>query len=300
VFGPAVGELCERGAGRAACSRLVAALALLDEVFDDGASILIEFAQPNAEPHTLGLYIDNNLGGIVKDAFVAGPLGEVRERFPDLCALDLAEARTRLERALDVLDHTSDPPVGKDVDRLRGFMYARAGLLPGGVVLPDELEGLPSDERESVLSDFLSSAEADRWRDDADAEGIAVMAIAFGVDYNHGGPLRWSPGVVEIFMSDWLPRAVPGELGFFERVPEVLRDWVAYAGRQRGVPAAAIDQAVGAVDLFRETMLDAVVDPERWGPAKRFVMAAQAAGVDPTDTKALNQFAERYNGEWAA
>ncbi len=121
-------------------ARPVAALMMCDDLFDDGVSILIEFARPNADPHTLGLYIDHNMGGIVKDAFVAGPLAEVRERFPDLCELDLGEARARLERALDILDYTLDPPVDEGVDRLRGFMYACARLLPGGAVLPDELE----------------------------------------------------------------------------------------------------------------------------------------------------------------
>ena len=281
-------------------ARPVAALMMCDEVFDDGVSVLIEFARPNAEPHTLGLYIDHNMGGIVKDAFVAGPLGEVRERFPDLRELDLGEACARLERALDILDHTLDPPVGKDVARLRGFMYACTRLLPGGVVLPDELEELAPDERELLLGGFLSSPEGERWRDDADAEDVAVMAIAFGVDYNYGGPLRWSPAVVEIFMTGWLARKVPGEVEFFERVPEVLRDWVAYAGRRRGVPAVAVDAAVGAVNLFREAMLEAAADPERWGPAKAFVIAAQEAGVDPADADALKEFAERYNDELAA
>jgi hypothetical protein len=281
-------------------ARPVAALMMWDDVFDDGVSILIEFARPNADPHTLGLYIDHNMGGIVKDAFVAGPLAEVRERFPDLCELDLGEARARLERALDVLDHTLDPPVDEDVDRLRGFMYACARLLPGGAVLPDELEESAPEERELLLDDFLSSPDGGRWCGDADAEAVAAMAIEFGAGYNHGGPLRWSPAVVEIFTTGWLAGKVSREAEFFERVPEVLRDWVKYAGRRRGVPAAAVETAVGAANLFREAMLDAVADPERWGPAKRFVMAAQAVGVDPTDTDALNEFAEHYNEEVAA
>ena len=71
-------------------------------------------------------------------------------------------------------------------------------------------------------------------------------------------------------------------------------------GRRRGVPAAAVDQAVGAVNLFREEMLDAVADSERWGPAKAFVIAAQEAGVDLADADALNEFAERYNEQLAA
>jgi hypothetical protein len=285
------------GLGRA---RPVTALMMRDDVFDDSVSMLIEFARPNADPHTLGVYIDNNIGGIVKDAFVAGPLSEVRERFPELRKLDLAEARVRLERALDVLDHTLGPPVDKDVHGLRGLMYACAKLLPGGTGLPDEGEESVPDERESLLGDFLSSPEGRRWRGDEDAECVAVMAIAFGIDYNHGGPLRWSPAVVEIFMTGWLARKVPCEAQYFERVPEVLRDWVAYAGRLRGVPKVALDEAVGAVDLFTEAMLDAVSDPELWGPGKALVMAAQEAGVDVTDGAALKEFAERYNEELAA
>lgn len=49
----------------------------------------------------------------------------------------------------------------------------------------------------------------------------------------------------------------------------VLRDWVVYAGRRRGVPAAAVDQAVAAANFFRQAMLDAVSDPESWGQRKR-------------------------------
>jgi hypothetical protein len=168
------------------------------------------------------------------------------------------------------------------------------------VVLPDECEQLTPEERRSLVDDFLSSPEGERWRGDEDAEAIAAIAIEFGADYKHGGPLRWSPTVVEIFMTGWLARKLPCEVEFFERVPEVLRNWVAYAGRRRGVPQTAVDHAVGAVSFFKQAMLDSVADPERWGPAKTFVMAAQQAGVDLTDADALNEFAERYNEELAA
>jgi hypothetical protein len=145
-----------------------------DEAFDEGISILIEFVRPNAEPHTLGLYIDHNMGGIVKDAFVAGPLADVHERFPDqLRELDLSEARARLERALDALDRTLDPPVDEDVDRLRVFMSACARLLPSGTVLALEPEELGRKERELLLDDFLSSHEGQRWCGNRDAEDVA-------------------------------------------------------------------------------------------------------------------------------
>lgn len=126
------------------------------------------------------------------------------------------------------------------------------------------------------------------------------MAIDFGADYNYGGPLRWSPVVVEIFMTSWLARKVAREPEFFERVADVLPDWVSYAGRRRGVAATALHEAVTAVDLYRNEMLDVTGDEEAWGPAKAFAVAAQQAGVDLTDPEAVARFIEQYNSGLAA
>ncbi len=150
-------------------------------------------------------------------------------------------------------------------------------------------------ERERLLVDFLDSPEGRRWRGDEDARDVLELAIGFGADYNHGGPLRWSPVVVERFMTDWLARKVTFELEFFERVPDVLRDWVKFAGQRRGVPAVALREAIAAVDAFREEMLEIVNDPEVWRPAKTFAMAAQQAGVDLSDPDAVDAFVERHN-----
>jgi len=101
-------------------------------------------------------------------------------------------------------------------------------------------------------------------------------------------------------MTSWLARKVTREPAFFKRVPEVVRDWVVYAGRRQGVPAAPLREAVTAVKLYREEMLDAVSDPEVWGPAKTFAVAAQQAGVDLTDRDEVERFIERYNDGLAA
>ena len=64
-------------AGQLGHAEPVVAEPMSDEAFDDGVSVLIEFAPPDGERHTLGIYIDHNLGGLVKDAFLAGPLDDV-------------------------------------------------------------------------------------------------------------------------------------------------------------------------------------------------------------------------------
>lgn len=276
-----------------------AALLAYDEAFDDGVSVMVEFGS-----HTLGVYVDHNLGGLVKDVFVAGPLAEIREmlRTPgvSLRKLDLGEGRARVEAALYKLDHTLDPPVNEDVRRLRALVEARTRVLPAGFTLPDEYRELAPEEREALLAGFLASPEGERWRGDDEAEDVAMLAIEFGADYNHGGPLRWSPVVVEIFMLDWLARKVTPEPGVFERLPEVLSDWVRYAGHQRGVPEHALREAVAAVAEHGRGMLETVNDPAAWGPAKALATAALSAGVDLTDRDQLEAFIRRYNDGLAA
>lgn len=290
-------------------ARPTAAALMCEEAFDDGVSVMVEFTAPNVETHTIGIYIDHNMGGLVKDVFLAGPLSEVRlqlgRKSPKgvglaIRDLDLAEARARAEAALDMLDHTWDPPVDEDVRPLRALIEARLRLLPAGFELPDAYVEVTPEERDALLEDFLASPEGRRWHDDEDAEDVAQLAIDFGADYNHGGPLRWSPVVVEIFMTSWLARKATREPGFFERVPDVLGDWVRYAGRRRAVPAALLREAVAAVKDCREEMLHAVSDPGAWGPAKMFASAALDAGVDLTDHDEIERFIERYNDGLAA
>ncbi len=287
------------GAGRP-----VAAALQYEEAFDDGVSVIVEFDGYGEEPHTLGIYIDHNLGGLVKDVFVAGPLGDVRAK---LCVqapngvqltvrdLDLPEARARIVAALDVLDHTYEPPVDEDVSRLRALIEARVELLPAGFELGNDYEEIPQADRERILGGFLASTPGERWAGDEHAEDVVATAIDFGADYNYGGPLRWSPVVVEIFMTGWIARKVIREPAFFERVSDVLPDWVAYAGALRDVPPDALNEAIEAVGAYRHDMLNAAGDPQAWSPAKAFAVAARNAGVDFGDPAAVDGFVEHYN-----
>ena len=166
--------------------------------------------------------------------------------------------------------------------------------------MPEDHHEVTAEERDALLAGFLDSPEGRRWRDDEDAQDVAQLAIDFGADYNHGGPLRWSPVVVEIFMTDWLTRKVTREAQFFTRVADVLRDWVQYAGRRQGVPAEPLREAVEAVGHYRKEMLDAAGDPDAWGPAKTVAVAALEANVDLTDRDAVEDFMKRYNDGLAA
>jgi hypothetical protein len=292
-------------------ARPTAAALISEGAFDDGAGVLVEFAARGSQPHTVAVFIDHNLGGLAKHVLLAGPLAEMRravERDAAAAAdggiairdLDFAEARARIASALDALDHTYGPPIGEHVVELRAFLEARLGALPDGFALPPEDVPPGREEREALLADFLASPEGERWRSDDLAADVVELAIDFGSDYNHGGPLRWSPVVVDIFMTDWLPRKVLHQREFFEHVPVVLGDWVGYAGRRRGVPARLIGDAADNVATCRDPMLEAVDDSSGGGPAVALAQAALDAGVDLSDPEELERFLGRYNGGLAA
>jgi hypothetical protein len=258
--------------------------ALLEEpIFDDGLGVVIEFD----DAYALEVYIDHTLGGLVSSVSLTGPLRDNDAGFREI-ALD--EARARVEAALDALDQAIEPPVDEEVWALRAMVDARLRLLPEGFSLPEHHVTVELAERAALVADFLTAPEGERWRGDEDSEFVIRYAVDFGADENHGGPLRWSPAVVEVFMTDWLPQTLVAEPELFTRVPDVLRDWVGYCGRRRAVPAESVRDAVAAVDAYRDDLLDAVADPDAWSLANALAEAAIEAGVDPADDAALARF----------
>ncbi|GAC1576493.1 MAG: hypothetical protein NVS3B18_10330 [Candidatus Dormibacteria bacterium] len=120
-------------------------------------------------------------------------------------------------------------------------------------------------------------------------------AINFAVGYAGGDPLRWSPVVVELYMADWLPRKLIADRAMFEAVPGALDAWVRYAGRLRGIPAAAVAVNTAAIPEWTATMLAGAEDEGAGGPAKQFMLAAQAAGVDLADQQEIDAFMADWN-----
>ena len=272
---------------------------MYDEIFDDGVNVLVEFDHPDAV-HVLGVYIDHNLGVMVKDAFLGGTLAEIAAITADrdgapvaLAPLELDEAAARIAAALELTDMTLAPPVGEDFWSLRALIDGRLAALPEPGELPERPE-VSIDEREALVQAFRASADGMPFATDQDALDIVSFAIDFCADYVDGRPLRWSPVVVELFMADWLPRKVLAEREVFERVPEVLPAWIRHAGSLRGIPPEAIETTVRSVDEWIEAMMGALDDEQSFSPAKQFMAAALDAGVDPSDPRGL----ERFVGDW--
>jgi hypothetical protein len=281
---------------------ILRAAVIREEVFDDGATILLEAAHPGEERHAVSVYIDNNLGVMVKDVLIAPSIDEVeralRAKQPDddvelvFEPMDAREAGQRIRAAMELTEMTLDPPVSEDYGRLRSLVLLRTDEIPFV-----EIEGVPEvdpDERERLLSDLLGSPEASGIAADSDEADVARTAIDFCADYVDGRPLRWSPVVAERFMT-WLPRKVIADADYFDAVPTGLEAWIRYAGRRRGVPQWAVERTLEAVEDYAEEMLEDASSGRARGLAGDFIAAAQDAGVDLTDERALASFVAGWN-----
>jgi hypothetical protein len=278
-----------------------------DPVDDDGVSVLVGFGGGSGN-HTVGVYIDHNLGGIAKDAFVVPQsvptvLAKLRghDDRVELRPIDLAEAAARWRAAFDMTDMTWEPPLSEDLRNLRALIVARLGALPAGGSVPASAP-ITDEEQDRLIGDFVASDDAVELvssgrvaRDDV--ELLAAAIVDYGTNYVEGTPLRFSPVMVECFCCDWAPRKLGVDAETFEKLPDVLRAWIRFAGGRRGIPAAAISLAVRAVDKYADEMLDAAANPGRWGPAKSIVHALLSRGIDPTDERAVQNFIASVNAE---
>lgn len=306
-------EIAEPGwAAELAAARPCRATVMRDPVFDDGVSVFVEYERSGAEPYSVATLIDHNLGGIAKEVLVGGSIAEITgllSKAPaevrgggrmELVEIEVELAGARMREALWRTERTLDAPVGEDFASLRAIADAHARAIPGADL--GEEDEVSDAQRDAAFDGFFASAGGKPFAEDNDALELAILAIDFGADYVGGvdRPLRWSPTVVELFMTWYLPAKVAREQEFFDRVPALLEAWVRYAGRARGLREDAIEAAAAAVGECAEEMVGAVGDETAWGPAKVLGMAAHEAGVDLTDDGAMQAFVDRWNDQRAA
>ena len=285
-------------------SAIVGAAVMRDPVFDDGRTVLLESRHRDGATHALGVLIDKNLGGIAKDVLIAGSIDDVErtmQAHADEQPVELVFERVEpgvaaglIEDAIEMTDMTWGAPVDEDYWHGRALAVLRCDQTPG-VILPEDPAEMPTAEREALCAEFLASPEGAGFAADGEEAWVASLAINFAADYAGGDPLRWSPVVVELFMADWVPRKVLTTEEFLARLPDALDAWVTFAARRRGIPDAAAALTRAAIGEFTSEMCARASDPDVGGPSKQFLMAAQQAGVDLEDKRALETFVAGWN-----
>lgn len=282
------------------------AVVQFDPVDDDGITVMVGYDGPGG-PDTVGIYIDFNLGRMAKDVFIVPePVDQVQDRLvahaiargTSFREIALSEAAAWWKVAFAITDITLDPPVDDDIYRLRPLIDARLALLPPGGQVPPT-DALNDAARDEILDEFVASPEAGPLVDgEADSELICELAfhiLNFALDYVYGEPLRFSPVMVEIFCTSWAPRKALLDDDGLDLLPDVLRSWIEFVGRRRGIPGAAISGAIDAVDRYETTLRAESSDEANWGPAKVLARSLQAEGIDITDSKSVQTFIDRVN-----
>ena len=268
---------------------------MLREPYGDGYGIYLEYDDPlSRDIRTIGVYIDVNMGLIAKDVIDGPPISEIRdlvkaEPHIEVVAIDPAEARARVEAAFAELDNEPELELLDDLQDLRALAEQRFSLLPAGGSVPDDAPELSDDEIDELIDAFVSSPYVFGLLNQVREVGEVICEFARDWRSN---PLRWSPVVVEIFLTDWLRTEVGGDDEFFYAVPEVLRAWIRFAGERRGLDVELIDETVQSIDQWLDEYYEILrsVDPS----LSAMFDAMLRDGIDLEDGQAVQAFVDEY------
>ncbi|GAB2637037.1 hypothetical protein [Kribbella swartbergensis] len=256
---------------RIAGFRLTSAI-VSEDITGDGLSVVLDY-DDDRHPHTVVVFIDNNLGAIVKDVFVGPPVDRVLEAYQRGGRVTIRTVRppTAAGIILQALGETNDfddPPVTEDFEFFSALLVNRLTQLPERPIRPPVRPLLSPRQREQLVGEFLDSRFAAGLS--ADAADIVRLWIDHAVDHTVGGPLRVSAVLVELFLAHWLPRKVLADSTYFEAVPVVVKAWLEFAGERTQLALDVIDEAIDAVDVWTPALeAAAMIDPVGSTPGER-------------------------------
>ncbi|WP_166979800.1 DUF6398 domain-containing protein [Paramicrobacterium fandaimingii] len=241
-------------------------------VLGDGENIIVGVDLPGRHELTILIYIDHNLGTLVKDAFlIEQPLSEVITHWSsidndsaDLAEISLADARARVEQAIAVGAMTFPPLETETWPMIRPLTEWITGMMPtggSGYARPEYTEKQLAD----ITNEFFASQHG-AVLDNADTRGLLESLMWFGTGYGPGDPLRWSPVSVELLLADFIPRKIVADAQYLSKTPALLRALIRYAHSVRGIPTDLTHDTLAAVDSFEPDFQKVIRQPRAQGP----------------------------------
>jgi hypothetical protein len=251
-------------------------------VLGDGDNIMIELNLPDGSALSVVVYIDHNMGTLVKDAFaVPEPLDALIQTMravgddQDTTWTDLtpADARARIRDAVEQGAITFPPFETDSWPACRPLVEWAIEMLPAGGT-GYQRPHWNADALRELTERFLGSPFGANL-DDADHRGLLESVLWFGTDHGPGDPLRWSPVAVEILLIDWVPRKIIADAAYLSKAPDLLRAFIRFCHHERGIRAALTADTLAAVDRYEPEYQLTIRSARPQGPAA--LLAAMGA-----------------------
>jgi hypothetical protein len=237
----------------------------MTHVLGDGDDYLIGVMLPSGHAVSALVYVDHNLGTVVKDAFVvAEPLEDLAIKLgslmddPDqsLTRTDPATARAVVEAAIDFGSRLYPPPTSDTWPMCRPLVEWMLRMLPTGGVAPDRREW--SDEDRTAIADAFFTSRYGAPLDHEDERDLLQSVLWFGTGYATGDPFQWSPVTVEMLLADWFPRKVIAEPAYLAKLPDLARAYIRYCHDRSQIRGDLTEETLAAVDHYEPEYLQLI------------------------------------------
>ena len=257
-------------------------------VLGDGDNLILGARLPTGEKLTAMVYVDHNVGTLVKDAFalpeaidaVQALYVDASDNDPDTTYTDIdpAEARAKVTDAIATAAMTHPPFESDSWPMCRPLVQWLVRMLPGGGRGYEPPEWSEADQQ-GLAADFFASPFGSPV-DNEVHRSLLEAIVWFGCDYAGGDPLRWSSVRVEVLLADWLPRKVMGEPANLDLVPRLLAAFIRYCHDRLGIRPQLTEETLAAVDQRTPEYLRAV---RRRTPGDVLAAVLRDAGVPVDD-----------------
>ncbi|MEP6817727.1 MAG: hypothetical protein ABI873_19490 [Marmoricola sp.] len=278
----------------------------LTHVLGDGDDYLLDARLPTGEAFTALVYVDHNLGTVVKDAFViAKGLAEVLPRMeqaatdPDQVFADVDPARARAV-VTEAIQHgaLTYPPLESDTwPACRPLVEWLVRALPAGATVPARPE--PSEEELARLRAGFFASSHGRDLDHEDQHGLLESLTWFGTEWGPGDPMRWSPVNVEMLLVDWIPRKIVADPAYLAKVPDLLRAFIGYCHESRAIRHALTLDTLAAVDHWEPEYQRLIRSDRPQGPDALLAGLLEVGYDDSTEALMLESLARVVGGRVA-
>lgn len=246
----------------------------LTHVLGDGDDYLFGVTLPSGDSLSALVYVDHNLGTVVKDAFVVPEsLDDLVEKVSSaitdadqsIVSIDAATARVVIEAAIGHGARMYPPLESESWPMCRPLIEWLLRLLPPGGA-PPARKVWAEEETSAIAEDFFTSdfgADLDR----PDERGLLQSVLWFGTDYGPGDPWRWSPVNVEMLLTDWFPRKIVADAAYLAKLPDLLRAFIRYCHTRQGIRSALTNETISAVDQWEPEYQRVIRSARPQGPA---------------------------------